>query len=203
MSHSIFIFLLPLSSMTAPFPEPRNNGGFEEPQRFENTFHRAFVVASDAWNHMGHNPSVLGYTPLCPQSLMSWRHLFLFCIMHKTAALSDWLLSVPLTCNTRQEVCLLNWLIIHNQDVSVQSSDGGCDRDRGQNAKQMHFSEASEQKVDWELLLLTRFTVLLLILVTVWPISEETCKTTNTPSLCLPCPFFPFLCAFSTKTWIP
>ena len=44
---------------------------FEEPQRFENTFHRAFVVASDAWNHMGHSPSALGYTPLCPQSLMS------------------------------------------------------------------------------------------------------------------------------------
>lgn len=52
-----------------------------------------------------------------------------FPVLHKTAALSDWLLTA-LAHDPKQEVFLLNWPIIHNQDFSVPSSDGDCGQDQ-------------------------------------------------------------------------
>lgn len=173
MTHSIFIFLLPLSSMTAPFPEPRNNWGLWRTPEIWKFLSQSLGCCLRCLEPHGTQPLCGGIRPLncgvhpvCSQSLMNWRHLFLFCIKHKIA---DLLLPVLLTHNTRQEVSLLNWLIIYNQDCSVQNSD---DQDRGRNAKQMHFSEASEQRMNWELLCLTLFYCsVYLFVVIVWPIS--------------------------------
>lgn len=186
--------------MTAPFPEPRNNEAFEEPQRLENTVHRAFIIAWETWNHVGHSPSSCGTHPLCPESLMSCRHFSLLCIVHKTAALSDRLAahcSYPMILGGKCFYLTGRKFLIRVSQYRVPV--GTVARTRGQNPKQMPLLwglRAADGLGTAPSDTVSLFRFLLIVS------DNMTCirrSVQTRPRLCLSCPLFHSLVPFPQK----